>query len=256
VKNLTEIPETPAGRLVAIHQPNFLPWLGFFRKLCRSDLFIILDDVQFPQTGGGTLVNRVRIMFPAGPGWLTVPVSRSFSGVRLCSEMLIDDSAPWRANMLKTLRSSYGRSPFFKPVFSLCEELAANPAERLMDFNLAGLRALLGFMRLPVDHLRLASDYGVDTTATQRLVDLVKACGGTGYLAGDGTAGYQRDALFAENGLELRRNNFVHPVYSQPKWGFVAGLSIVDALFNVGPEVVRALLRPEDPAATGPGQAG
>ena len=231
---------------MGIHQPNFLPWLGFFRKLCRSDLFIILDDVQFPKTGGGTMVNRVKIMFPTGPGWLTVPVDRSFSGVRACSEMLMDDRGPWRAKMLKTLRSSYGRSPFFKPVFRLCEELAANPAERLMDFNLAAIRALLEFMGLPDDHLRFASDYRVESSATQRLVDLVKACGGGGYLAGDGAAGYQRDELFAENGLQLRRSNFVHPVYSQPGKEFAAGLSIVDALFNVGPEEVRAMVRPEN----------
>ncbi len=235
---------------MGIHQPNFLPWLGFFRKLCRSDIFIILDDAQFPKTGG-TWINRVKIMFQSGPGWLTVPVKRSYGGVRSCAEMLIDDSRPWRKKMLKTLESSYGRSPFFKPVFALCEELAANPAGRLMDFNLAGLRALLDLMRLPADHIRLASAYGAESAGTQRLVDLVKACGGAGYLAGDGAAAYQRDELFAENGLELLRGNFSHPVYSQPGQGFTAGLSILDALFNVGPEAVRAMLRPE---ATGLGK--
>jgi hypothetical protein len=82
-------------RLVAIHQPNFFPWLGYFDKLARADVFILLDDAQYPKTGG-TWSNRVQLLINEKPAWVTVPVVRSYHGVRQIREMRIDEQRPWR----------------------------------------------------------------------------------------------------------------------------------------------------------------
>ena len=85
--------------LVAIHQPNFLPWLGYFDKLARADVFVLLDDAQFPKKGG-TWVNRARLLVSGRPDWVTVPVDRSYHGTRTIIEMQIDDARPWRRKLI------------------------------------------------------------------------------------------------------------------------------------------------------------
>src|SRR5690349_22313551 len=104
-----------ARKLVAIHQPNFFPWLGYFNKIARADIFIVLDNVQFSKTGG-TWSNRVRFLLQGQPTWATVPVERSFHGVRLVCEMRVANG-PWWARLLRAFRGAYRRAPYFHGVF-------------------------------------------------------------------------------------------------------------------------------------------
>ena len=229
-----------SDKLVAIHQPNFFPWLGYFDKLARADVFVLLDDAQFPKKGG-TWVNRVRLLVNENPAWVTVPVVRSYHGVREIREMRIDEQTPWRDKLMATLQASYGRAPHADEVMPLLTELIANRTDELSEYNRAAIVALAGALGLETE-LVLSSSLGATSQATERLIELVRAVGGTAYLSGGGAEGYQQDELFSAAGLELVQQGFEPPTYPQPVSEHVPGLSVIDALFACGVEGTRGLL--------------
>jgi hypothetical protein len=234
-----------ARRLVAIHQPNFFPWLGYFNKIARADIFIVLDNVQFSKTGG-TWSNRVRILLEGQPSWATLPVERSFHGVRLVRDMRVADG-PWRVRLLRRFRGAYRRAPYFDEVFPIVEELIGTPTDMVAEFNLAAVRALTGRLGLAPGKLIVGSTLGVEGAGTDLLVNAVRAVGGSGYLCGGGAQGYQNDEGFAPAGIRLVQQEFRHPVYPQLGGGeFVPGLSIVDALMNCGFPGTRDLIAGTD----------
>jgi len=229
--------------LVAVHQPNFFPWLGFFDKFSRADVFILLDDAQYPRSAKGTWTNRVSVLVQGRRHWLTAPVDRS-GGALPINHVRMAPGAAWKRKLLATLRHSYSRAPWFVEAWRHVEPLVANPDEMLWRYNMTGIKALAELLGLDTSKIRLASEFGVVETGTARLTALALAAGGGGYLCGDGADGYQDDGLFAREGLELRRQNFVHPFYPQSGNGeFVPGLSVLDALFNLGAEGAGELLR-------------
>lgn len=222
------------GKLVAIHQPNFLPWLGFFDKIRRSDLFVAMDNVQFGKTGAGTWTNRVQVIVNGEPAWVTMPIVRAFHGVRAIKEMEVQAEPSWRVKLLRTIENSYRRAPYFGEVFGLVEPIIQNPTSNLAEYNMAGIRQLCGALRLTTP-IVIGSTLGVDGRATELLIRMVKAAGGTAYLAGGGAAGYQEDEQFREAGITLIYQEFHHPAYPQfNTTAFKPGLSIVDALMNCG----------------------
>lgn len=219
--------------VVAIHQPNFFPWLGYFEKIARADVFIVLDNVQFSKTGG-TWSNRVRILLDGRPVWATMPVERSFHGVRRVREMRIAGGS-WRVRFLGAIRAAYRRSPHFDEVFPLVEDLLVIPAEMVAEFNLKVVRALTSHLGLDAGKLIVASTLDIEGAGTDLLVKAVRAVGGRTYLCGGGAQGYQEDERFAGAGIMLVQQMFRHPVYPQPGVSeFVPGLSIIDALMNCG----------------------
>ena len=229
--------------VVAIHQPNFLPWLGWFDKLRLADKFVILDDVQFPKSGAGTWINRVQMIIGGRPAWITLPVVRSFEGTRLISEMVLDEQATWRAKMLRTLRLNYGKHPYSDEVLESLEPLLESPESSLCQYNCALLERIATRLGLPWSIVVRSSATPVVERSTDRLAALVQANQGTVYLAGGGASGYQQDDTFAQQRIAVEYQSFVPPVY--PQRGvepFSPGLSVVDALMNLGFEGTRELL--------------
>ena len=220
--------------LVAIHQPNFLPWLGYFDKIRRADIFIVLDDVQFQKTGA-TWSNRVQMLIAGVPAWVTMPIVRAYHGTRTISEMEIDDRSPWRDKLLRTVDLNYRRAPFFGTVYPWLASLIRLRTKSLLEYNLHAIRETLEAIGLGAEKLVLSSGLSVQDRATDRLIALVRSVGGDGYLAGGGAQGYQEDELFGEAGLTLVKQSFQHPVYPQYSSStFVPGLSVVDGLMNCG----------------------
>jgi hypothetical protein len=233
---------TRAAVVVAIHQPNFFPWLGYFDKLARADVFVVLDSVQFPKKQG-TWMNRVRVLADGVPRWLTVPVDRTYHGVRSVQEMRIAPDAPWRRETIDLLRHCYAKAPFFDAVEPSIEDLIAAPHDLIAELNLTSLAALVDRVLPGAAAMVRSSDLDVDGAATDLLIATTKAVGGTVYLSGDGADGYQDDSRFAEQGLELQFQNFTPEPYPQiGSKEFVPGLSVLDALFNLGFEGTAALL--------------
>jgi len=229
-------------KMVAIHQPNFFPWLGYFDKIAHSDVFILMDNVQFPKKGG-TWSNRVQMVIDGKAAWVTMPIVRSFHGTRIIKDMKIDNSTPWREKLLGTVQMDYARAPFFRQVFPLFTDLVNNPTDRLAEYNKTAINVLAKAVGLDISKLVIGSTVEVEGAATDLLINITRAVGGTAYLAGGGAGGYQEDEKFAAAGIELIYQNFVHPTYPQCNTAeFISGLSIIDALMNVGFDGVKSIL--------------
>jgi RimJ/RimL family protein N-acetyltransferase len=218
------------ARLVAIHQPNFFPWLGFFDKLRRCDAFVLLDTVEFSK---GSRTNRSQVQVNGQPHWITAPVRRAGIGGPI-RDVLTDENHPWRAKVVKTLRQSYARADAFDAAMPLLEELIGHREERLALYNEHAIRRLAGELAAPAEILR-ASELDVSGHATELLVNLVQAVGGTAYLAGAGARSYQENERFAAAGIDVVSQDFVPPEQ-------VGGLSVIDAVLRFGADGIRDLL--------------
>lgn len=235
--------------LVAIHQPNFFPWLGYFDKMLRADVFVVLDDVQFARTGSGTWSNRVRVLVNGAPTWITMPIRRhhEHDGLQRYDHVRIDDTQPWREKCVRTLQTHYRRAAHFDEAFEVIAPLVRTATLSLVDYNVCATRAIADRLGYDTSRWVRSSTLAVDTTGTDRLIDLVLAVGGTNYLSGDGAGGYQDDEAFARAGLGLVRQQFVHPEYDQGgRSTFVPGLSCIDALMHCGFQRTAELLRPRN----------
>ena len=221
-------------RVVAIHQPNFFPWLGFFDKIIRSDVFIVLDHTQFPKSEGNWS-NRVRMAVNGEAAWVTMPVGRDYKGFRRIDEMRIDNRAPWRRKLVQLLRTNYGRALAFRDVFPEVESWVETPAELLVDYNLTVVAAICARLGIRTSHIVRSSTLGVDGAKSELVANLVTRVGGTVYLSGDGSGGYLDEQVLQASGATVEYQRFVHPVYPQRAGaGFIAGLSVLDALFHAG----------------------
>jgi hypothetical protein len=228
--------------IVAIHQPNYLPWLGYFHKAMSSGVFVFFDHVQLPQ--GRSYTQRVHILGPAAePAWLTVPLMKRGRSGQAIMDAECDDTGGWRAKHLRTLQHAYGKHPFFTEVFPLLEELIGTPSGTLGEMNVRAVTAIAGRLGAACRFERSSRLELPDVQRSELLAAVARAVGGDEYLFGAGGAGYQEAELFARAGVRLRAQGFRHPAYPQKGTKeFLPGLSVVDALFNLGFDGTRALL--------------
>ena len=223
-----------ARRLVAIHQPNFFPWLGFFDKIMRSDVFVVLDHTQFPKSEGNW-TNRVKLAVNGEAEWVTMPVDRKYEGLRRIDEMRIDGASPWRRKLLQLLRTNYGRASFFSTVFPDVEQWLESPTELVADFNLGVITAICARIGVRSSHMVRSSTLDVEGAKSELIANLVNKVGGNVYLSGDGSSEYLDEGVLRAAGLEVEYQRFAHPVYPQRAGApFIAGLSVLDALFCCG----------------------
>lgn len=229
--------------VVAIHQPNFYPWLGFFDKWVRADVIVFLDDVQFPKTGG-VWTNRTGILYQGGRAWLTASIDRAFHGVREIREIELARDPAWREKLMRKFEQAYAAAPKREEARSLLAADLFGGQSLLIDLNVDSLRTIGTTLGLDGGKIVLSSSLGVSAVSTERLVAIVEKVGGDVYLCGGGAAGYQQDELFAHAGIEVRYQNFQHPTYTQSGASpLVSGLSILDAFSFIGIDCVRRLLQ-------------
>lgn len=227
-------------KIVAIHQPNYAPWCGFFAKIAHSDTFIFLDDVQMP--GGSSWVHRTKILVGGADRWLSVPCHRS---VRAAIKDVRIKEGPWSAKHLNTLQANYAKAPHFPEVMELIHGMYMAPADLLAEFNIGLIQAIVDYLGLQTK-CRLASALPSQGTSEDRLVSLVRAVEGDRYLSGPGATAYQSPETFARAGIELQVREYVPRAYPQRATAeFIGGLSILDALFHCGRDA-NALLTYDD----------
>ena len=229
-------------KIAAIHQPNFFPWLSYFDKIIKSDVFIILDNVQF-QKKGGTWSNRVRILVNKNADWITMPVIRAYHGLKPINEIEIDNSKPWQEKFIRTIETNYGRAPYFKEIFPELKELLRNSENKLASFNTNTIMKLSELLNIKTSKFIKASELSAAGNSTKLLIEIVKETGANTYLYGKGARNYQDNDKFKNAGIEIIYQDFKQLVYPQfSADGFLPGLSILDALMNVGFNGVRKLL--------------
>ena len=228
-----------SGTLVVL-QPGYLPWLGFFDQMRRSDVFIYYDDVQFDKHGWR---NRNRVKAPGGaPHWLTVPVLHSGRNWPAILEVEIDNRTPWARKHVGTLKQFYGKAPHLRHYLPALEEMLERRWTLLVDLDLAVTDLICGWLRLERRMLR-ASELGISGKQSERLLALCQHVRARRYLSGNSAKDYLDTELFARHGIEIEWQDYVHPVYPQQHGDFVPYLSIVDLVFNCGEESAAILGR-------------
>lgn len=218
--------------LVSIHQPEHMPWLGFFEKLLRADVFVLLDDVQFSK---GDFQNRNRVKGQGGAQWLTVPVAHGF-GQKINEVETAGDG--WREKHWKTLRSCYARAAHFETYAGEFEEFYARPWTKLSELNVEAIRLLARAFRVEKEFV-FSSALGAAGQKSELVLNICKAVGATHYYSGRAGSTYLDADAFRREGVEIVVQNFEHPTYEQlfmKEQGFVPNLSAVDLLFNCGAE--------------------
>ena len=229
------------SHLVAIHQPNFLPWEGFFDKLVKSNTFIILDDVQYPKSGGWT--NRSKFMINNEPKWITIPVSKNYSGLKKINEITISSSTNWRDQILRRIEENYRNHDHFKENQSFLESNLDSSETNLANLNYTLIQALVSELDLKIGTVVFSSTINHVGSASERLCSLTKQVNGTDYYCGGGSLSYLNKNIFEQEGINIQYQTFKQKPYRQSKaTNFIPGLSIIDALMNLGKEAVRERL--------------
>jgi len=218
---------------VAIHQPQYLPWLGYLDKLDRADVFVLLDTVQFKKN---EWQNRNRIRTAQGWQYLTVPVLHEFP--QRLDSVRINNQADWRRKHAQALETHYGKAPYYGRYAPVFQELLARDWERLALLSEAVLAALAEAFGIMTPIVK-AGRFEAREEQTGRIVDLCKAVGADCYLAGAGGRSYMKLEDFQAAGIAVEFQDFVSPEYPQVYRPFIAGLSAVDLLFNCGGEGFR-----------------
>ncbi|SFV66046.1 hypothetical protein MNB_SV-3-342 [hydrothermal vent metagenome] len=217
--------------VVGIHQPNFMPWLGYFYKIRQSDIFIFLDDVQFQKTGA-SYTNRVSINVKGKASFATVPVKREEGTWKINETKFMNGR--WKRKMIGTLQVNYAKAPFFKDYKEFIFDLINFEANNLADYNINFIEKIAEKLDLNTQFVK-SSKFNIQTTSTQRLIDLIKNVNGNIYLSGSGGDNYQEHDLYEKENIKLIYNKMPKFEYSQLKTdNFLQGLSIIDAIFNLG----------------------
>jgi hypothetical protein len=228
------------GRTLVVLQPGYLPWLGFFDQMRRSDIFVYYDDVQFDWHSWR---NRNRIKTPQGPLWLTVPVQHSgdLASTRVI-DALIDQTARWASKHLKSIRQYYAKAPFLTKYLPELEELLMREWTHIAALDMALVDLMARWLSVaPAIHR--SSELGIGGAKSERLLNLCRHFGATRYLSGDAAKDYLDVDAFAQNGITVEWQHYPHPVYPQLHGDFVPYLSALDLLLNCGDESASILER-------------
>jgi len=228
--------------ICAIHQPNFFPWLGYFNKIYRADIFVILDEVAYPKNGR-TMKGwgkRVSIIAGGEPCWASAPLVYEHC-IQIIKDVKIKTSEPWQEKLIKTLTINYKKSKHFSEVFEIISKLINYPSDSISKFNTNCILELCNHLELKCKFIP-QSTLQTEFASTELLIEITKKVGANTYLCGGGASGYQQDELFQKEGINLVYQNFEHPIYPQLSKEFQPGMSIIDVLFNCGIDGTRDLI--------------
>lgn len=227
--------------ILAGHQPNYLPFLGFFHKIARADTFAIVDNVQFVKRGTFGWMNRNRIRTKDGWMWLTVPVLTKGKYHQLIIDTKINNDLPWANKHFNSLYHNYHRAPNFKKYIDFFEDIYKRHWDNFCDLSIEIIKYIIKELGIDVK-IVVCSKIGVNGKATEYVIDMCKKLKADTYLSGLHGKDYLDGSLFLKENIKLTYQKFVHPVYNQQFEGFIPDLSIIDLLFNCGPDSLDILI--------------
>lgn len=221
---------------VVISQSMYFPWVGFLEQLRLAEVFVLYDDVQFSK---GSFTNRVQIKTAAGPRWLTVPLAGIHLGQRI-DDVQLDDRRDWRAQHRDMLWQAYRKAPFVADMLALVEAVFARPSASLSELSHASMLTLADYFGL-VTHLRQldATTLDIEGSSSQRVLDIVRAVGGTVYITGHGARNYLNHQAFEDAGIAVRYMDYRRAPYPQLHGEFTPYVSALDLVANCGREGAR-----------------
>lgn len=221
-----------------IHQPNYLPYLGFFEKAYRSDVFILYDTTQFKKNDWQ---NRNKLCTQNGWQWISVPVLHNFG--QKIFEVKIKDPEKSLVKNWRSIKVVYGKAPYFSKYAPILEEIYMSEIDILDELNCKIILAIADFLGLKTEFVKSSALPKIDTTSTQALIDLCNIVNADDYISGAEGKNYIDMELWNASGLKINFQKYTHPVYRQFNSGeFQPYMNILDLLFNCGDESLNVLL--------------
>lgn len=224
--------------VLTAHQPLYLPWLGLFHKVAISDAFCLFDATQYDDND---FQNRNRIKGPNGPMWLTVPVKAKDHHHLKITEIEILEQEVWRRKHWKSLVWAYGKAPHFSRYAGFFEETYRRAWSSLVELDIHLLEFLFGALGLPKVFKR-TSQLSCGGAKSEAVLSMCRAMGAATYLFGAKGREYADRTVFEAAGIGVAFQDYHHPVYPQQFGPFVPNLSVVDLLFNCGPDSLEILM--------------
>lgn len=221
-------------KTIVISQPMFFPWVGLFEQIKLADIYVHLDDVQFPQ--GRSFMNRVQLKTPQGSQWLTVPVQRQ--GIQSINEVVIDSSQNWKVKHLKTLQTNYAKAPYFKNMWDIVNRVYDQDINCISELNISIIEMIADYFSIKPAFYR-SSSLGITSKSTNRLLDIVKQLNGDIYVTGHGASKYMDHELFEDSSIRVEYMDYRRTQYPQLYGEFDPHVSILDLISNVGKDGVR-----------------
>jgi hypothetical protein len=228
-------------KIVTIHQPDFMPWLGFFVKVNKADTFVVLADVS-NKYNAGSWFRRVKLANKNGSYWFSItnkkPIGSSFI---LISKMVIDKNIDY-SNILENIRRTYLKSPHFTTIYPLVEKWINSKETLLCKRNMDFIITVMNILDIDTK-IVYAKSLSCKGKSNELLIEILKSQNANVYLCGDGASGYQKDELYLKNGIEIEYNNFKVKEYKQINTKeFNGNLSIIDTLMNIGIEETKKII--------------
>lgn len=219
-------------KIIGILQPSYLPWIGFIEQIIKSDVFILYDDVQFEK---GSWRNRNRIKTIQGIQWVTVPVLTKGSGFQLIKDVKINNNIKWQNKHIKSIIQNYSKSPFFDDFSDQLFFIINRYHKYLLDLNWELINWIIDKLNINTP-IYFSSSFDIDGERNNRLIKIIKHLDGTQFYEGASGKNYIDINEFYMNGIQICFQNYIHPVYRQLYGPFISHLSIIDLLFNCGPD--------------------
>jgi WbqC-like protein family len=230
----------PVSMTLAVMQPYFLPYIGYFQLINTVDTFVIYDDVSFINRGW---VNRNRLLMNGQDVMFTVPLKDASQNKRI-NEILITDDPKWRSKTLKTIEQAYRKAPQYACVFPIIEHIVSNPNNHLSEFLLESLLQIKNYLQIPTQILATSSIYtNTHLKAQERILDICKQTSASHYINPIGGMELYDKQTFDNQDIKLSFIKAKSVVYSQFKNDFVPYLSILDVLMFNDLATVRGFLQ-------------
>lgn len=214
--------------IMSAHQPAYLPWLGYFDKIKRSDVFVFLDTVQYEKN---SFTNRNKIKTANGPVWLSIPVIKKNHFEKKMNEIVIDSNYNWQKKHLNAIKLAYSRAKNFNVLFPKLEKLYEKKRETLVETTLEHLEFWLDVLEIDTK-IVLSSELGVNSKKSDLVLDLCKSVGADYYISGPMGKDYLELDKFDECKINVEIQDYTHPVYKQLYGDFIPNMGIIDFVMN------------------------
>jgi hypothetical protein len=222
---------------ISIHQPLFIPWIGYFDKINKADIFVILDHVQYTK---GSWINRNKIKMANNEILLTIPVIKTALNTPI-NAIKIDFSKKWIRKHLDTIKYSYKKAPYFDEIYLILENSYMEKQEYLALFNQKLIEIFCEYLEIHTKIIK-SSELNVSGNKSQLLLNICKELKADTYIIGmGGNNNYIDFELFKKNNIKIQPQQFHHPTYPQLGKDFIPNLSIIDLLFNKGKDSIEIL---------------
>lgn len=222
---------------IGIHQPMYLPWLGLFDRIYRCDLFVLLDSVPYSKN---YFLNRNKIKTANGWTWLTIPVSFTGNSAKLINEIEIDNRSDWRKKHWLSIYYAYKKSRYFDRYSEIFEHFYKQEWQYLVEASSQMFFSLLNTLKIKTP-IRMASALGVEGKKEELVLNICQSVQASEYLSGPDGRNYLNPELWQEHKVKIEFHDYLHPQYPQLHGDFLPYMSVIDLLFNCGPESLTIL---------------